>query len=337
MTSKQRFIDVLEGRAPDRVPVFPLLMEFAASRIGATYEQFATSGSVMAQAQLKVLDMFGVDAITACSDAFRIAADLGAEMAFPESKPPFATKPIISSREDLERVRRRRPDVSDPKGRTYDRATGVAEMVRAVGHSHMVLGWVDMPVAEACSACGVQDFMMMLYDDPELAHEILEFLTPIVIDFALIQVEAGAEMIGAGDAAASLLSPEFYREFALPYEKRLVDAVHARGASVKLHICGNTSKLISDMVDCGADLYNVDHLVDFGSAMECYGNAGRAFKGNLDPVGDILQAKAPEDVYEKAKQLIRQAEGTKYILSAGCEIPAAVSDEVFAAFCAAVE
>jgi len=48
--------------------------------------------------------------------------------------------------------------------------------------------------------------MLMLYDEPELAHKLLGFLTDIVIDFAVAQMEAGAPMIGAGDAAVSLIS-----------------------------------------------------------------------------------------------------------------------------------
>jgi len=61
----------------DRVPVFPLLMSFSADRVGVSYRQFAADGHSMAEAQLKVRQTFGVDAITACSDAFRISADLG--------------------------------------------------------------------------------------------------------------------------------------------------------------------------------------------------------------------------------------------------------------------
>lgn len=45
----------------------------------------------------------------------------------------------------------------------------------------------------------------------------------------------------------------------------MCEAVHARGGLVKLHICGNTGALLPDMVRCGADLFNVDHLVNSSS------------------------------------------------------------------------
>jgi len=83
-------------------------------------------------------------------------------------------------------------------------------------------------------------------------------------------------------------------------------------------------------------LFNVDHMVNFEKAVEIYGNAGKAFKGNLDPVADILHS-IPEECKKRVISCIREAEGRKYMVSAGCEIPAEVSDEVFTAFCEAAK
>lgn len=332
MNSKQRCLAALRGEPVDRAPVFPLLMFFAQERHGITYREFASNGHALAETQLRIRDRFGVDAITACSDAFRITADLGAAMVFPEDKPPFASAPLVRSQADLARLVR--PDPSNPRTRMADRVRGVREIAKAAGGDCLVLGWVDMPFAEACSVCGVTEFMMMMVDDPELAHRLLGFLTDAVVDFALAQRQAGAPMIGAGDAAASLVSPAQYREFALPYEQKVCSAIHAADGLVKLHICGNTSHLMADMVQSGADLFNVDHLVDFGAARDTYSRAKVCFKGNLDPVSDMLQA-TPEHCEKQCLRCLRLAEGARYMLSAGCEIPAATPDEVFQAFCGA--
>ncbi len=332
MNSKQRFLAVMEGGEPDRVPVFPLLMAFSAKRYGVSYREFASDGYVLAHAQLKARELFGMDAITACSDAFRVAADLGGSIVFPKEKPPHLSQPLVRGEADLNRLKRLDP--ANPKTRMADRVRGVGEMARAVGRECMVLGWVEMPFAEACSLCGVTEFMLMLADEPATAHRILAFLTDIEIDFALAQLEAGAPMLGAGDAAASLISPAMYREFALPYEQRVCDVIHRAGGLVKLHICGNTSRLLADMALSGADLYNVDHMVDFHRAMEVYGKAAKAFKGNMDPVADILFS-TPDACRSKAKEMLAQAKGTQYMLSPGCEVPAEATDEVFRAFCTA--
>jgi len=322
----------IKGQTVDRAPVFPLLMFLAQDRLGITYREFATNGHALAEAQLNARALFGLDAITSCSDAFRITADLGADMVYPEDKPPFAAQPLIRGEPDLPKLAR--PDVSGPRSRMRDRVRGTQELVNGAGRECLVLGWVDMPFAEACSVCGVTAFMEMLYDNPRLAHTVLERLTEIVIDFALMQLATGAPMIGAGDAAASLVSPAMYREFALPYEQRVVAAAHQAGGLVKLHICGNTTHLLTDIIASGADLFNVDHLVDFATAQRAYAAAHVCFKGNLDPVADLLQA-TPEACRRKALACLRMAGPARYMLSPGCEVPAATPDDVFRAFCAA--
>jgi MtaA/CmuA family methyltransferase len=330
MKSKERCLAAITGQPVDRVPVFPLLMFLSADRLGISYRRYATNGSSLAESQVNIYRRFGVDAITACSDAFRISADLGGQMAYPEGQPPHLIRPLVTSTADLDRLGR--PDPIRYGSRMADRTQAVREMVKAVGDECLVLGWVDMPFAEACSVCGVQEFLMLLMDEPALAHRVLDFLTEIVIAFGLAQVQAGAPMIGAGDAAASLISPALYRDFALPYEQRVCGAIHDAGALVKLHVCGNTNALLNDMVRCGADLFNVDHMVDLARAVKVYGGAGKCLKGNLNPVADMLQA-TPGQCLTRALQCLTAARDQAYMLSAGCEVPAGVSDAVFAAFC----
>lgn len=330
MNSKERCLAALEGKTADHVPVFPLLMFLAVDRAGISYREFATNCRAMAEAQLKMREQFGLDAITACSDAFRVSGDLGGEMVYPETKPPYVAKPIVRSASDLDRLPK--PDPCKKGSRMADRASAVAEMAAAVGDECLVLGWIEMPFAEACAICGVTEFMMLMVDNPPLAHRILGFVADIEIAFARCQLESGAAMIGAGDAAASLVSPPMFREFVLPYEQRVSAAIHEAGGLVKLHICGNTSNVLSDLVRSGADLVNIDHAVDFKTACDVFGSANICFKGNLDPVADMLDVSAAE-CERRVLERLRLAEGKRYMLSAGREVPAGVSDEVLHAFC----
>ena len=332
MTHRQRFMAALNGAPLDRVPVFPLLMFLAADRAGLTYRQYATDGRALAEAQLLVQEQFDLDAITACSDAFRIPADLGGDMAYPEDRTPFLRQPLVTASTDLDKMGR--PDPTARSSRMVDRLLAVAEMARVAAGEVPVVGWVEMPFAEACSLCGLTEFMLLLMDNPARAHQVLAYAAAINIDFALAQIEAGADMIGAGDAAASLISKTMYAQFALPYEQQVCRAIHQAGGLVKLHVCGNTTHLLAQMATCEADLFNVDHLVPLDKARDAYTSQGKCYKGNLDPVSQIMQV-SPEHCQELAHRCLAQAEGTHYMLSAGCEIPAATADEVMRAFCQA--
>ena len=122
MTGKERCLAAIHGRPVDRIPVFPLLMFLAADRLGISYRQYAGNGSAMAEAQVNVFHRFGLDAITACSDAFRVSADLGGEMAYPEDGTPHLLRPLVTCAADLDRLPR--PDPTASGSRMADRTLG---------------------------------------------------------------------------------------------------------------------------------------------------------------------------------------------------------------------
>lgn len=329
MTSRERCLAVLHGGPVDRTPVFPLVMHAAQVRHGVTYRRFATHAPTLVEAQLRFRERFPVDVLTVCSDACRTVADQGAAMAYPDAGPPHTTAPLVRSAADVDRLHRLDP--LRPGSRMADRIAAVEGFVRHAGDA-LVCGWIEMPFADACELCGVSGFLLLLQDDPALAHRILDFCTGVAEDFALAQISAGAPLIGAGDAAASLLSPAMYQAFALPYEQRVCAAIHRAGALAKLHICGNTRRLIPHLVRSGADLINIDHMVDLATAHAAYSAAGIACKGNLDPVADILQA-TPEHCRTRCRACLDLTGGRRWLLGAGCEIPAATPDAVLDALC----
>ena len=108
------------------------------------------------------------------------------------------------------------------------------------------------------------------------------------------------------------------------------------GGSLCHDLQGNTAHLLDRMVTCGADLFNVDHIVPLITAKETYAAWNKCFKGNLDPVADMMQT-TPEQCYARAYKCLEETRNAAYMLSAGCEVPAATSDEVFRAFCEAPE
>ena len=108
-------------------------------------------------------------------------------------------------------------------------------------------------------------------------------------------MEAGADIIGLGDAAASQISPAMYSRFALPYEQKVFSQVHNAGGIGRLHICGDTKKILPDMVASGAKIIDLDWMVDMSAAVNQFGDQV-SFCGNIVPVAVLLQG-TPEEVY----------------------------------------
>ena len=125
MTHRQRFMAALDGTPLDRAPVFPLLMFLAADRAGLTYREYATDGRTLAEAQLLVQERFSLDAVTVCSDAFRVPADLGGDMAYPEERTPYLRQPLVTAGTDLAKLGH--PDPAAKGSRMADRLLAVAE------------------------------------------------------------------------------------------------------------------------------------------------------------------------------------------------------------------
>jgi MtaA/CmuA family methyltransferase len=159
--------------------------------------------------------------------------------------------------------------------------------------------------------------MMDFSDDPAFVHDLFDFTLDVAIRFAAAQIEAGADIIGVGDAAASLVGPRIYKEFVWPWEKRLVDSIRAKGGRVRLHICGNTRRILDGMGTLGCDMVDIDYPVPMEQARSQTGLL-QTLAGNLDPVRDLRNG-SPETIVPLLEALQQQA-GARWIVAAGCEV-----------------
>ena len=203
-------------------------------------------------------------------------------------------------------------------GRMTDRVRAAALFKERVGGEKLIEGWIEGPCAEAADLRGINTLMTDFYDDPAFVRDLFEFILGMELRFARAQMEAGADLIGVGDAAASLVGPAIYNEFVWPYEKKMVDGLRAMGARVRLHICGNTKRILAGMGRLGCEIVDLDYMVPVAQAREEMG-AQQVLLGNLDPVR-ALRDGTPESVMAAIAECHRQA-GPRYIVGAGCEVP----------------
>ncbi len=136
--------------------------------------------------------------------------------------------------------------------------------------------------------------------------------------FAKAQIHAGADLIGIGDAAASLVGPDIYRDFVFPAEKRLISTIQDAGAFVRLHICGNISPLFFFFCELGCDILDLDSMVSINDARS-YTGRNQILSGNIDPVR-VLRNGTPDSVLSEIATCQKNA-GENYVVGAGCEIP----------------
>jgi len=327
MTPKERIYATLKGDSHDRPAVTPIFMAWSANFVGHTYRDYYLDGDVLVKAQLAVTRAFNIDQISAISDPWREASAYGMEFDYP---PDGVGKPkdvLIKTAKDVSLVT---PfDIAGAE-RPKQRIESVQKMAAEVGQTHSVLGWVEGPIAEYGDLRGIESTMMDLIDKPEMFVEAGEAIVENAISFAVAQIEAGADMIGVGDAAASLVTPNMYAELVLPLEKKLIDAIHEAGGTVKLHICGNISNTVEFMPQSGADIIDVDSMVSLARARELVGPEV-TLCGNFNPAGALFEG-TPQEVAEEARECLKTVTD-RFILMPGCEVPPATPEENIRAFC----
>jgi len=316
MTGRERVLARISGCPVDCLPLMPITMMFAADQIGATYYDYVTDHRVLVDAQLRTAEKFGFDYVSVISDPAREAADLGAAVEFFPNQPPSMVEghALLADKTKLAKL-----CAPDPLGggRMHDRVQGVALLKERAGRDCIVEGWVEGPCAEAADLRGINTVMTDLYDDPAFIADLFEFVVEMELAFAKAQVDAGADLIGVGDAAASLVGPKFYDAHVWPYEKKLIDGIHAMGVPVRLHICGKTRKILGGMGRTGADIVDLDYFSPVAEARAAMGPK-QVLLGNVEPVG-VLRNSTPDRVREAVAACHREA-GENYIAGAGCEV-----------------
>jgi MtaA/CmuA family methyltransferase len=302
---------------------------FAADQIGAPYGRYATDHRVMVEAQIRTAEAFDFDYVSVISDPAREAADCGANIRYYPDQPPAIDEvdALLADKSVLKTLRL--PDPSAGR-RMSDRIAGVERLKAEVGNDRLVEGWVEGPCAEGADLRGINRLMIDFMDDPAFVDDLFAFVVELELAFARAQIAAGADIIGVGDAAASLAGPAAYERFVGPAEQRLVDGIHAAGGRVRLHICGNTRRILDGMGRLGCEIVDLDYMAPVAEGRANMGPV-QIILGNLDPVR-ALRNSTPEKVYE-AVAACHAAAGPRYVVGAGCEVPRDTPPENLRALC----
>lgn len=315
MTPLERYLATLAGQPVDHLARVPILMQFAAEHIGSNYGAFASDYRVLTAANLACARDFGLDQVSTISDPYRETQGFGAKIIYQPDMVPYCEKHPLEDNPDLDLLPRPNPLEAE---RMRDRIEAVRTYRQAVGGQYSILGWVEGPAAEAADLRKLDNFFMDLLDNEAYIGELMDRCVDVALDFARCQIEAGADTVGIGDAAASQVSADVYQNLVLPREARLVRGIQALGAKVRLHICGNITHLLPGIATLGVDILDVDHMVDLATARQAVGPR-TVLAGNLDPVAAVMKSD-PDTIRQRIRELHAIA-GPAFMVNAGCEIP----------------
>ena len=211
------------------------------------------------------------------------------------------------------------------------------------GGNYSIHGEVGSPFDYFLDLIGHQDSLMALLDEPEKCKEIIQKYTNAVAKLSseMSDQSIDAIKISSPYAGAGFISPEFYKNFVLPYESQVIKAIRDKNKYVYIHTCGSIGdrlELIADSGVSGIECLDPPPIgnVDLADAKKRIG--ARCFiKGNIDSVNTLLN-KSISEVKKDAKERIETGKiGSGFILSTACSIAPEVPKENILALYEAVE
>jgi uroporphyrinogen decarboxylase len=322
MTSIERVETVLRGGIPDRVPVDLHDFMLAARRSGTPFAAYFTDGEAMAQGHIASWREFGHDVVLVENGTAALAQACGVGVEYLADSAPVSFTPAIASLDELERLVMPDPYTTEPLAQNL-RATRL--VVEGIGGEAFVIGRADQgPFSLASMIVGMEAFLTALalpgYEAP-LAR-LLAFCEEAVFRYAVAQMEQGADMTSVGESIAGpdVCSPALYRRWAWEADRRLVARLAGQGIRLAYHICGDTTRIVGEMVDTGAAVLELDHKADLRTVKAA--TSGRAtVLGVIDPSGVIARG-TPAAVAEAVREeLAVLASGGGLILGPGCALP----------------
>lgn len=144
-----------------------------------------------------------------------------------------------------------------------------------------IVGNLTGPISTASSLMEPVVFYKELRKKNQEAHAYMEFITEQLIAFGRAQVEAGADLIAVSDPSGTgeILGPKYFKEFAVTYINRLLDALQEEKMGTIVHICGQMSPVYEEVNEVRSSALSFDSIVPMKEAREHLKN--RVLMGNV--------------------------------------------------------
>lgn len=319
MTPKQRAAAIAQGLPVDRLPCNPNIANGAARVHGCKISAFNTDPKAFAGAQVSIYRRFGCDGLRIFCDLFAWAEAMGATVHAPDDATVDLARPAINSVSEIGKLR---PPNPYKDGRLPVHLAAMDYLRDAVGDEVGCSAGMTGPFSNAFFLYGVDDSFRLIRKNPKAFHELCKVSLESCLLYAEASIEKGlTPTISEPMSSCSVVSPQIFREFSLPYLTTLVNFIKSKGFSPVIHICGETKFIWEDIADMGVSGFSVDNVIDLKACCEKIGSKTKIM-GHVDP-GGIVYAGSPLDVRRETLKCILQGYDSPkgFVVMSGCSLP----------------
>ncbi|HUY11755.1 MAG TPA: uroporphyrinogen decarboxylase [Candidatus Dormibacteraeota bacterium] len=286
-SSVQPFLQACRREPTDFTPIWLMrqagryLPDYRRIRERLSFLDLCRDSDTAAEVTVSTVRRLGVDAAIIFADILLPLVPMGLGLRFEKGDGPHLDRPLRGI-DDIDRL----PIVNVAESLSF-----VAQSIKLARAELLnevpVIGFAGAPFTLASYAVeggSSRNFVLaktMMYREPNLWHRLMTYLADLTADYLNLQIDAGADAVQLFDSWVGCLCPEDYRDFALPYTKRVVAALHSRVPVI--YFGTMTNGLLELMQQTGADVIGIDWRIDLETAFDrLHGSV--AIQGNLDPV-----------------------------------------------------
>jgi len=288
---KDDLLNIIGGKRGVPPILAPVALDaVAAADAGVSYRDYSNDGDAAFYVWDKCIETYDLDAALIFIDDFFEYEPLGVELTDERDIPKAARRYIRPSVEWL--MSARAPSFDENR---FPMRSGLVHKLKQKWGDNLLVGVsVAAPFTGVSLLCGIQETMLLVYDDEELLRQTIDFTTRLSVACAKYLALNGADVIWYGDCAASsgFIGKDVYDAFAFGPAKDAVSQIKETGVTVIYHAGENRTDALVKMAEIGADVLSCGEGCDMAALGE---KTGCCLTGNVDPIGVLLNGR-PETI-----------------------------------------
>ena len=306
------FLEACRGQDVAYTPVWIMrqagryLPQYQAVRAHLDFLTLCKTPELAVKVTLQPVDILGVDAAILFSDILIPVEAMGMRLSFSEKQGPLLNEPI-RNKSAVERLIV--PDTEEDMPFVIET---IKILRRELENKVPLIGFSGAPftlatyMVEGGTSKNFLNTKKMMFQHNGVFSYLMEKLTDMVISYLSAQIKAGVQAVQLFDTWAGVLSPIDYKNFVLPYVKK-INAELKKQEVPLIYFVNNCAGVLKEVKKSGADVVGIDWRIDLGDAIKKLGKK-IVVQGNLDPCALFL---SQEELEERIKDVLWKGEAAK--------------------------
>jgi len=303
------FLKACRGEDVEYTPVWLMrqagryMPEYQAVRANIDFLTLCKNPELAAEVTLQPVDILGVDAAILFSDILIPLEPMGMRLEFLDKEGPVLSEPV-RSKAAVDRLII--PDIEEDVPFVLET---IRILRRELEHKVPLIGFSGAPftlatyMIEGGTSKNFLHTKKFMFQYSNVFRYLMEKLSDTVTAYLSAQIKAGVQAVQLFDTWAGILSPVDYKNFVLPYIKRIIADLKKEGVPV-IYFVNDCAGIIKEIKKSKADVIGVDWRIDIGDAIRKIGKKG-VVQGNLDPCALFLPK---EKLEERVKDILWKGE-----------------------------